>query len=375
MLAYLYMNVYINNCSILEYTDIFIRIYFTMSVTKNGKVKAAIIGANGYTGLMLMRLLGNHKDVELIAAASRSEQGNKISSLYPALSEAYKGMEFCAPDSSEILKADVCFTALPHAAAAEKAGFLADKGLRVVDLSADFRYDDLPLYESVYGVKHPRPELNKTAVYGLTEVNRKAIAAAQIVGNPGCYTTSAILPLYPLLKKGLVKPDGIIIDAKSGVSGAGRKGDVAYSFCETDDNFKAYGVFTHRHTSEIEEKLGIANKLIFTPHLLPVKRGILSTIYVDTVARTDEKSISDAYSVYDNERFVSVTGGSLPQLNWVRGSNRCIIGYKLNAKTGKLIIVSVIDNLIKGASGQALQNMNVMFGLDEGEGLPLAEHL
>lgn len=332
-------------------------------------IKTAIVGANGYTGFELMRILAGHGGAKLTAAVSRSHAGTKIADMYPALGYHYKDMRFGALETDTLTdtlsECDVCFTALPHAASAEIGGKLHDAGVRVIDLSADYRYDSLALYESAYGVRHPRPELNEAAVYGLTELNRDTIRTAAIVGNPGCYTTCSILALYPLLKEGLIDTDGIIIDAKSGVTGAGRKAEVAYNLCETAENFKAYGVTTHRHTTEIEEKLGV--RLSFTPHLLPVKRGILATIYAGCGA--DERAVQAAYDkYYGKERFVHA-GPQLPELHHVRGSNCCAIGYKLDPRLQRIILVSVIDNLLKGASGQAVQNMNVMFGFDEGEGL------
>lgn len=335
-------------------------------------IKAGIIGANGYTGFELLRILGRHGEAKVTAAASRSNAGTPVADLYPALKSTYGDMLFCDADISLFTDCDVCFTALPHAASAEIGGILHDAGVKVIDLSADFRYDSLRLYEQTYGVNHPRPELNEKAVYGLPELFRDKIAGADIVGNPGCYTTASILALYPLIKENVIGRNGIIIDAKSGVTGAGRKADVGYSYCETADNFKAYGVTTHRHTSEIEEKLGVT--LSFTPHLLPVKRGILATVYAD--CSLDADAVQAAYDkYYSGEPFVSAST-ALPELKWVRGSNCCRIGYKLDKRLGKIIIISVIDNLIKGASGQAVQNMNIMFGLDETQGLePIGEYL
>lgn len=330
-------------------------------------IQAAIVGANGYTGFELMRLLASHPQVKLTAAVSRSNAGVPVADLYPPLRFAYGNMAFSAADVSQLKGVDVCFTALPHAASAEIGGQLHDMGVKVIDLSADFRYDSLELYQSTYKVTHPRPELNAQAVYGLPELFRDKIRTASIVGNPGCYTTCSILALYPLLKEGLIGRDGIIIDAKSGVTGAGRKADLAYNLCEASENFKAYGVTTHRHTTEIEEKLGVS--LSFTPHLLPVKRGILATVYAEcTASESDIQAAYDKY--YKDERFVFASP-MLPELHHVRGSNCCAIGYKLDPRLKRVILVSVIDNLIKGASGQAIQNMNILFGLDEGLGLPL----
>lgn len=340
-------------------------------------IKVAIVGANGYTGLELMKLLANHPKAELVTAVSRSNAGTKISDMYPPLERYYGDKNFSELDIDAIAKScDVAFTALPHASSAEIGGKLFDKGVKVIDLSADFRYNNLETYESTYKVKHPCPNLNTKAVYGLTEINRALIKKSGIIGNPGCYTTTSILPLYPLLKQKLISESGIIIDAKSGVTGAGRKSDVDYNICETVDNFKAYAVSTHRHTSEIEEKLTFGDKPLvvqFTPHLLPVKRGILATIYASPNSGVKQADIASAYKTfYTGEQFVKVNAaGVMPELKWVVGSNVCQIGFKLDERTNRLIIVSVLDNLLKGASGAAVQNMNVMFGLSEGMGLPL----
>lgn len=343
-------------------------------------IKAGIIGANGYTGFELLKILAEHKGVETVHCASRSNAGTNVSALYPALGGFYKDLKFCEPDPVAAAKeCDVVFTALPHAASAQMGMELIKNGTRVIDLSADFRYDDVRLYEKTYKVEHPCPQLNDEAVYGLTELNRDKVKNCRIVGNPGCYTTASILPLYPLIKEGLISPDGIIIDAKSGTSGAGRKAETDYSFCEVTENFKAYGVTTHRHTSEIEEKLSQGSQkvaLSFTPHLLPVKRGILATIYANTSAAPAK--ISAAYEkYYGGEQFVRFfEEGVMPELKWVTGSNMCCIGFKTDPRLNRVIIVSCLDNLVKGASGQAVQNMNVMFGFDEAEGLKkVAQHL
>ncbi|MCI9031403.1 MAG: N-acetyl-gamma-glutamyl-phosphate reductase [Clostridia bacterium] len=339
------------------------------------KIRIAIIGANGYTGFMLLKLLASHRHAEVTFVTSRSEAGKPVSALYPTLAGAYAGLAFSEYDPEKVKDVDVAFTALPHTAAAKIGGELADAGVKLIDLSADFRYTSKALYETTYGVTHPRGDLLKVAVYGLCELNREKIKSARIVGNPGCYTTAAILALKPLVDSGIIDTAGVIIDAKSGVTGAGRKADVNYSFCEADDNFKAYSAVGHRHTTEIEEKTGIPS-LVFTPHLLPVKRGILETIYA-RIKSGDKAEIDACYEkAYGGERFVHTAGGNLPELKTVRGSNCAAIGYALDEKNGIVKIVSVIDNLIKGASGQAVQNMNIMFGLDEAEGLPLVgEHL
>lgn len=337
-------------------------------------INVAIIGANGYTGYELMKIIANHPQAELVTAVSRSNAGTKISDMYAPLERAYGDKNFDELDIDAIANScDVAFTALPHASSAEIGGKLYDRGLKVIDLSADFRYNDIDVYQNTYKVTHPRPDLNKLAVYGLTEINRDQIKKTQIVGNPGCYTTTSILPLYPLLKNNLISSSGIIIDAKSGITGAGRKAEIDYNFNECSESFKAYAVTTHRHTSEIEEKLSFGKPLVlqFTPHLLPVKRGILATIYATLSSGITATDIAAIYNeFYASEQFVRVLPeGNLPELKWVVGSNVCTIGYKLDKRTNRIIIVSVLDNLLKGASGAAVQNMNLMFGLDEGLGL------
>jgi N-acetyl-gamma-glutamyl-phosphate reductase len=250
---------------------------------------------------------------------------------------------------------------------------LLQGGARVVDLSADFRYRDADVYEAWYHVSHPAKALLAESVYGMPELYRERIKNARIVGNPGCYTTCAILALYPLLKAGVVAPDGIIIDAKSGVSGAGRKESLEYGFCEVSDNAKAYGIATHRHTSEIEQELSLAVGetvvVSFTPHLMPVKRGIISTMYLTPGKGVAVDDIAQAYAVYKDEPFVKVYQKGLPELKHVVGSNRFAAGFVLDERVNRLVVVSCLDNLIKGAAGQAVQNMNIMTGLEETEGL------
>ena len=330
-------------------------------------IKAGIIGSTGYAGAELVRILLRHKDVEVVWYGSRSYVDEAYARIYRNFFELVDAS--CMDDNIEALagQVDVIFTATPQG---YLGGILNDALLektRFIDLSADYRIKDVTTYEKWYGITHQSPQLIAQAVYGLPELFRSRIRTASIVGNPGCYTTCSILALYPLLKEGLIGRDGIIIDAKSGVTGAGRKADLAYNLCEASENFKAYGVTTHRHTTEIEEKLGVS--LSFTPHLLPVKRGILATVYAEcTASDADIQAAYDKY--YKDERFVFASP-MLPELHHVRGSNCCAIGYKLDPRLKRVILVSVIDNLIKGASGQAIQNMNILFGLDEGLGLPL----
>lgn len=336
-------------------------------------INASIIGANGYTGIELINILLRHRNVTLKHIVSRSNEGVKASSLYPSLS-GLTDKVFTNPDISEIAScSDVVFLALPHGESAEYAGKLYDAGVKVIDLSADFRYDNIDVYQKTYNIVHPRTDLNEKAVYGLCEINREKIKSSSLVANPGCYTTCSIMPLYPLLKNKVISKDNIIIDAKSGISGAGRKAAVSYIYTETAENFKAYSLTNHRHTSEIEEKLssacGSEVKLSFSPHLLPVKRGILSTIYADLI--DENADISLLYKeFYKDEVFVQILPeGQLPELKNVTGSNNIQIGFIKDKRLNKLIIVSCLDNLVKGASGQAVQNMNIMFGLEENQGL------
>ncbi len=336
-------------------------------------INTSIIGANGYTGLELINILLNHENVTLKHLVSRSNAGKRLDEVYPSLLSRTDKV-FTHPSADEIAAvSDVVFLALPHGASADYAGKLYDLGVRVIDLSADFRYNDIDLYQKIYNISHPRKELNANAVYGLCELYRDCIKDANIVANPGCYTTSAILPLYPLLKNNVISNMNIVIDAKSGISGAGRKAELNYLYTETAENFKAYAVTTHRHTSEIEEQLSIAYgnqvHLNFSPHLLPIKRGILSTIYTD-ILDIDEDILSLYKGFYNNEPFIQILPeGYLPEIKNIVGSNNIQIGFIKDRRLNKLIIVSCLDNLVKGASGQAVQNMNIMFGLDETKGL------
>lgn len=338
-------------------------------------IRVSIIGANGYTGLELMSILQNHPDAKISHVVSRSNAGTLVRDMYPTL-HAFGNLAFEDLDVETVAKdSDVVFTALPHAASAEIGGKFYDLGCRVVDLSADYRYRDIDLYEKWYKVTHPRRDLAALSVYGLPELNREQIKGARLVGNPGCYTTCSILSLFPLLKRGLVGTDNLIIDAKSGTSGAGRKADVHFGFVEVNENFKAYGVTTHRHTSEIEEVLsGQAGKpvlLSFTPHLLPVERGILATCYANLAEGVTAEDIYSAYrEQYAGEPFVKFyPEGTLPELKWAKHSNFFHVGFKVDKRLNRVVVVGVLDNLVKGASGQAVENMNLMFGLDESEGL------
>lgn len=335
-------------------------------------VKVSVIGATGYAGAELMRLLVSHKEVEIVHAVSKSFAGQQLSAIYPS----FMSRDFLLEemDLGTIAKdSGIVFTCLPHGASASAVPALLEGGARVIDLSGDFRYRDAGVYEQWYKQTHTAKELLSKSVYGIPELYRDKIAATKLVGNPGCYTTCSILPLYPLLKNGVIDSQGIIVDAKSGVSGAGRSEKLANAFCEVDESVKAYSVGTHRHTSEIEQELSLAANdtvvISFTPHLLPIKRGIISTIYATPKTGITDADIADAYAMYKDEPFVEICGGTLPEIKHVTGSNNCAIGFVLDKRTGRLVIVSCLDNLIKGAAGQAVQNMNILCGFDESEGL------
>jgi N-acetyl-gamma-glutamyl-phosphate reductase len=336
-------------------------------------INVSIIGANGYTGLELLNILSAHKAAAVRHAVSVSNAGTAITDMYPSLLD-YRGKNFEALDIGAIAAdSGLVFSCLPHAASAEICKKLHERGLKIIDLSADFRYDKLSVYEKTYKVSHPCPELLEQSVYGLPEIYRKKIAKASVVGNPGCYTTCSIIPLYPLVKEKVIDAENIIIDAKSGVSGAGKKAEISGLFTEVNENFKAYAVATHRHTSEIEQEISkVAKKeiaLSFTPHLLPITRGILSTIHLKLKKNVSKEDIFDLYDkYYKNEPFV-VVDKNLPTINSVKYGNYIRIGFVVDKRLNRLIVVSCLDNLIKGASGQAVQNMNIMFGLNESEGL------
>ena len=335
-------------------------------------IKVTVIGATGYAGAELMRILSSHANATVVHAVSKSFSGQHMESIYPSFSGRDIPLEQMDIDAAAA-DSDIVFTCLPHGTSAQVVPQLLMHGVRVIDLSGDFRYTDAAVYEKWYARKHTAKDLLSESVYGMPELYRSKIKDARLIGNPGCYTTSAILALYPLLKSGLVKPGGIIVDAKSGATGAGRSADTTLSFCEVSGNARAYGVGTHRHTSEIEQELSFAAgepvTLSFTPHLLPVKRGIISTMYATPLGGVSAGQIYDVYKVYADEPFVKVYEGSLPELKHVVGSNNCTIGFVLDERVGRLIVVSCIDNLIKGAAGQAVQNMNIMCGLEENDGL------
>lgn len=334
-------------------------------------LKVAICGGSGYTGAELLRILANHPAVEITAVTSEKSAGKKITSLFPHLYK-YGHLTYEPLEKERLVSAaDIFFMALPHGASQETVDFFVKKHKKVIDLSADYRIKDAKTYEQWYKVPHKFQETLKKAVYGLPELHRKKIAKASLTANPGCYPTGAILGLLPALKCGLVSPDPLIIDSKSGATGAGRKSDAEYSFCEVNENFRAYGIATHRHTPEIEQELSLISgtgiSVNFTPHLLPLDRGILTTIYARLTKKMELQEIHELYSrAYMNEPFTRVLDlGKLPNLKSVRGTNLCEMGLAVNRRTNTLIIVTAIDNLVKGASGQAVQNMNIMTGIDE----------
>ena len=337
-------------------------------------LKVAIVGASGYTGVELIRLLSSHPEIEITAVTSEQSAGKSIAEVFPSLSGVFeKTLEHI---SIEVIaqKADLVFTALPHQKAMDYVPRFLELGKKVIDLSADFRIRDAATYGAWYE-EHNAPELLKEAVYGLPELHRDEIRNARLVANPGCYPTSVVLALVPLLKNGLIEPSSIIADSKSGVSGAGRSVSQDTHFPEVNEGFKAYKVAEHRHTPEIEQELSLlANipvTISFTPHLLPVNRGILSTVYASVKNDMDEDSIIGAYNeFYEKERFVRVyKKGSFPNISNVRGSNFCDIGIRLDKRTNRVVVISAIDNLTKGAAGQAVQNMNIMYGFPEDTGL------
>lgn len=338
-------------------------------------IKAGIIGATGYAGAELVRILMGHKEVEIVWYGSRSYIDQKYASVYHNMFEIVDAT--CLDDNMEALceQVDVIFTATPQ-------GFLASvltekilSKTKIVDLSADFRIKDVATYEKWYKIEHKSPEFIDEAVYGLCEINREKTKGARLIANPGCYTTCSILSIYPMVKEGLIDPKSIIIDAKSGTSGAGRGAKVPNLFCEVNENIKAYGVGTHRHTPEIEEQLGYAageEVLInFTPHLVPMQRGILVTAYANLkkeVTYEEVKAVYDKY--YKKEQFIRVLENETPpETRWVEGSNYVDVSFKIDERTGRIIMMGALDNLIKGAAGQAVQNMNIIFGLPENEGL------
>ena len=343
-------------------------------------IKVGIIGATGYAGNELVRLLLGHKDAEIVWLGSRSYIDQNYSDVYRNMFKLVDAK--CMDDNMEQLanEVDVIFTATPQGLCASLVNDEILSKTKIIDLSADFRLKDVNVYEQWYKLEHKAPQYIDEAVYGLCEINRDKVSKdTRIIANPGCYTTTSILTLYPMVKEGIINPDTIIIDAKSGTSGAGRGAKVANLFCEVNESMKAYGVGTHRHTPEIEEQLGYACgrddlKLIFTPHLVPMNRGILVTAYANLAKDVTYEDVKAAYDkYYDKEYFVRVLPKDVcPETRWVEGSNFVDIGFKIEPRTNRLIMIGALDNLVKGAAGQAVQNMNLLFGLPENEGLQLA---
>lgn len=337
-------------------------------------LKVSIIGATGYTGVELLRLLANHSDTTVSHITSESQTGNCIADIYPQLRKKYDLQLSSLNDVEKICsESDVVFIALPHGHAMKIYKQVQHTKARIIDLGADYRFKDPAVYEQWYKVEHT--DKSTEAVYGLAELYRSQIKTAKLVANAGCYTTASILALAPLVKNKLVDLQSIIIDAKSGTTGAGRALKLGSLFCEVNENFNAYGVTSHRHTPEIEQALGeIAGQnlvLNFTPHLLPVNRGILATCYVNLLPGVTETLIEQAYTeMYNNEYFIRLLGkGMCPTIKQVQSSNFVDLGWQIDKRTNRIIVMSAIDNLVKGAAGQAIQNMNIMFGLPEEQGL------
>ena len=338
-------------------------------------IKVGIIGATGYAGSELVRILLGHKDVEIKWYGSRSYIDKKYASIYQNFFQLVDAN--CMDDNMEVLadQVDVIFTATPQGLCASLVNEEILSKVKIIDLSADFRIKDVKVYEEWYKLEHKSPQFIEEAVYGLCEINREDVKKARLVANPGCYTTCSILTCYPLVKEGIIDPNTIIVDAKSGTSGAGRGAKVDNLFCEVNENMKAYGVATHRHTPEIEEQLGYAcgEKITinFTPHLVPMNRGILATAYASLkkdVTYEEVKAIYDKY--YADEKFVRVLEKDVcPETKWVEGSNYVDVNFKIDERTGRIVMMGALDNLVKGAAGQAVQNMNLLFGFDEAEGL------
>ncbi len=335
------------------------------------KIKVGIVGGTGYTGVELLRLLCIHPQVEISTITSRAEVGLPVAQMYPSL-RGYVDLKFSDPTAANLEDCDVVFFATPNGIAMQQARTLLKNGVRVIDLAADFRIKDLAVWEKWYGMSHACPDLVDHAVYGLPEINREAVKTAKLVANPGCYPTAVQLGFLPLLENALVDTSYLIADAKSGVSGAGRKGQVHSLFAESGDNFKAYGASGHRHLPEISQGLTLmaGHKVGFTfvPHLTPLIRGIHATLYAKLTTDADLQSIYEER--YQDEPYVDVLpAGSHPETRSVRGSNICRISIHQPQDSDVVVVLSVIDNLVKGAAGQAVQNMNIMFGFNEQEGL------
>ena len=345
---------------------------------KKFMIKVGIIGATGYAGGELVRLLLGHKEAEIVWYGSRSYVDQSYASIYQNMFQLVDAK--CMDDNMEALadQADIIFTATPQGLCASLISEDILSKTKIVDLSADFRLKNVKIYEEWYKIGHKAPQYIDEAVYGLCEINREKVKGARLVANPGCYPTCSTLSIYPLLKENLIDPSSIIIDAKSGTSGAGRGAKTDNLFCEVNENMKAYGVANHRHTPEIEEQLSYAAGtpvlLNFTPHLVPMNRGILVTAYASLKKEVSYEEVKAAYDkYYENERFVRVLPKDVcPQTKWVEGSNFVDVNFRIDPRTKRIIMMGAMDNLVKGAAGQAVQNMNLLFGLDEAEGLRMA---
>lgn len=333
------------------------------------EIKVAVCGATGYSGVELLKLLANHPHARVQVITSESRQGKKLGEQHPELL-VYRDMEYVSLENSAAFQGiDVAFLCLPHEPAAHAARVLLDQGIKVIDLSAAYRIRSIPVFEAAYKFTHPFPDLIAQAVYGLCEINRDAIRQTRLVANPGCYTTAALTPLIPLYREGLVSQNSVIIDAKSGYSGAGKKLTEAGLFCEVNENFYAYGIGNHRHRPEIAQELSLAAgreiRVTFTPHIIPMDRGILATIYLENMAARHAEVLECLQTAYGREPFVHVMEQGVPMTKWVSHSNDVLIGMQPDRETGRLVLVSVLDNLVKGASGQAMQNMNILFSWDD----------
>jgi N-acetyl-gamma-glutamyl-phosphate reductase len=342
---------------------------YMIKTKSDKKLKIGIIGATGYSGEVLLSILLRHPNAAVEIITSRTYAGKEISRVYPHLN-GLTGLVCTAPDLKKLSKMDVVFLALPHGLSQEPAKALCSAGVVAIDIGADFRFRDAADYKTWYGAKHLFPELCKTAVYGLPELHADKIKTAKIIANPGCYATASILALYPLLNKKLVKKDSVVIDAKSGVSGAGRSLTLGMHYTECNEAISAYKVAEHRHTGEIEQEIGA--KVVFVPHLTPMDRGILAVCYADAAGNPGSAKLQAAFTeAYRDAKFVRLLKDVLPSTKYVRGTNFCDIAIRYDARTGKVIVISAIDNLIKGAAGQAVQNMNLRFNFPEETGLNL----
>jgi N-acetyl-gamma-glutamyl-phosphate reductase len=339
------------------------------------KLKIGIVGGTGYTGVELLRLLALHPHAQLTVITSRGEAGLPVADMFPSL-RSFVDLAFSDPATVDLTQCDVVFFATPHGVAMSQAQALLQAGVKVIDLAADFRLQDTGVFEKWYKMPHTCADILKDAVYGIPELYREQVKSARVIGNPGCYPTTVLLGLAPLLEQGLIDFSApIVADCKSGVSGAGRKAEVATLFAESSDNMKAYGVAGHRHHPEIQAQInqlaGTQAQFIFVPHLIPMIRGMLSTIYVELSDKANAADLQTLYEKrYENEQFVDVLpAGNMPETRSVRGSNQLRIALHTQSDTGYLTVVVVQDNLVKGAAGQAVQNMNIMFGIKENAGL------